>query len=252
LIEWKNLTSNYPMNCDQIFDVLTRGPFPTGNASDAAVERHLAACHECRELAEALQPAVQLFHEALADGEGKSLPGYRGVYSEDRASTISAALQEALAEDKPSALPRLARPLRAISRGVSHARANRLSQRGEQWRLGVALSLGVLVGVLLLGVGWQAAPSGMFAPSASAKAVGREVRFQPSDLGKQTLASLALPGVCLPPTVPTAEPLAAMASAPGVTAYACCLSCHAESSANRPRLSDQAALDRSCHVCHNY
>jgi hypothetical protein len=28
------------MNCDQVFDVLTRGPFPTGEPSDEPVEHH--------------------------------------------------------------------------------------------------------------------------------------------------------------------------------------------------------------------
>ena len=64
------------MNCDHVFEVVTRGPFPTGDSSDAAVERHLHVCHECRNLAEALRPAVSLFHEALHPEGGAALPGY--------------------------------------------------------------------------------------------------------------------------------------------------------------------------------
>jgi len=67
------------MNCDQVFEVLTRGPFPTGADSDDAVEHHLRCCHECRELAEALQPAVELMHEAIAPEHASGLPEYSGV-----------------------------------------------------------------------------------------------------------------------------------------------------------------------------
>ena len=46
------------MNCDQVFDILTRGPFPTGTSCDTPVEAHLNTCAECRRLAEALRPAL--------------------------------------------------------------------------------------------------------------------------------------------------------------------------------------------------
>src|SRR4051794_8354711 len=64
------------MNCDDVFDILTRGPFPSGNASDAAVESHLADCGECQRLAEALRPALELLTEAVPGGEGRHLPMY--------------------------------------------------------------------------------------------------------------------------------------------------------------------------------
>ena len=66
------------LNCDQVFEVLTRGPFPSGAPEDEAVERHLRACHECRQLAEALRPAVALFHEAVSADEALELPEYQG------------------------------------------------------------------------------------------------------------------------------------------------------------------------------
>lgn len=71
------------LDCDDVFDRLTRGPFPTGAADDGAVETHLCVCHECRELAEALRPAVKLMHEAYVDAppHNESLPAYRGAPS---------------------------------------------------------------------------------------------------------------------------------------------------------------------------
>lgn len=66
------------ITCDDVFDVLTRGPFPTGTVVDPSVEDHLASCAACRELAEALRPSVSLFREVLADEERLRLTVYRG------------------------------------------------------------------------------------------------------------------------------------------------------------------------------
>lgn len=87
--------------CDQVFERLTRGPFPGGPfadgsssdpAEDARVERHLACCHDCRRLAEALRPAVELFHEALERTD--DLPRYAGRLREERESLPLVALAE--------------------------------------------------------------------------------------------------------------------------------------------------------------
>ncbi len=66
------------MTCDDVFAILTRGPFPSGAAEDESVERHLARCPECRRLATALRPAVELFQESIDPDETTGLPGYRG------------------------------------------------------------------------------------------------------------------------------------------------------------------------------
>src|SRR5437763_16408722 len=65
------------ISCDEVFDVLTRGPFPTGRPSDGVVEAHLGRCADCQRLAEALRPAVELF-EAVAPEESRTLPSYGG------------------------------------------------------------------------------------------------------------------------------------------------------------------------------
>ena len=69
------IQSHHLPTCDDVFDVLTRGPFPTGEqATDFPVERHLTVCHSCRELAEALRPATELLAEQQSDdGIGSSL-----------------------------------------------------------------------------------------------------------------------------------------------------------------------------------
>ena len=66
------------MDCDQVFMILTRGPFPAGDPWDDEVEDHLEICSDCWRLAEALRPAVEVFQEAVPPAEGRDLPGYWG------------------------------------------------------------------------------------------------------------------------------------------------------------------------------
>jgi hypothetical protein len=66
------------MNCDQVFGILTRGPFPTGQPLDEQVEAHLEVCADCWRLAEALRPALDVFQEAVPAAESRHLPGYWG------------------------------------------------------------------------------------------------------------------------------------------------------------------------------
>src|SRR5262245_55807653 len=66
------------MDCDQVFTILTRGPFPTGEAWDEEVEAHLETCGDCWQLAEALRPALEVFQEAVPPAESRDLPGYWG------------------------------------------------------------------------------------------------------------------------------------------------------------------------------
>lgn len=66
------------MNCDQVFQVLTRGPFPTGMPVDVEVENHLDHCSACWRIAAALRPAHDLFEESIPAHEGRDLPGYWG------------------------------------------------------------------------------------------------------------------------------------------------------------------------------
>jgi hypothetical protein len=66
------------MDCDQVFMILTRGPFPTGEDWDEQVESHLEVCSDCWRLAEALRPALEVFQEAVPPSEGRDLPGYWG------------------------------------------------------------------------------------------------------------------------------------------------------------------------------
>lgn len=66
------------MNCDEVFFVLTRGPFPSGHPDDVRVETHLELCPECWRFAQALRPAMEIVQEAVPAVEGRELPGYWG------------------------------------------------------------------------------------------------------------------------------------------------------------------------------
>jgi phage gp46-like protein len=66
------------MDCNQVFMILTRGPFPTGELWDEDVETHLETCADCWRLAEALRPALEVFQEAVPPAESRELPGYWG------------------------------------------------------------------------------------------------------------------------------------------------------------------------------
>lgn len=64
------------VDCDTVYDRLTRGPFRGEGENDRLVSAHLAVCHDCRTLAEALRPAVDLFHESMQSDERTQLPTY--------------------------------------------------------------------------------------------------------------------------------------------------------------------------------
>jgi len=97
------------MDCDQVFMILTSGPFPTGEAWDEEVETHLEKCGDCWQLAEALRPALEVFQEAVPPAEGRDLPGYWGdarpattiVAQLSRAASTSILTSEATRPTKP-------------------------------------------------------------------------------------------------------------------------------------------------------
>ena len=96
------------MDCDQVFMILTRGPFPTGDASDERVEAHLETCTDCWRLAEALRPAIEVFQEAVPPAESRDLPGYWGD-ARPATSAVAAVskqlVQTTLVADAPASHP---------------------------------------------------------------------------------------------------------------------------------------------------
>src|SRR5215470_15253211 len=97
------------MDCDQVFMILTRGPFPTGAPSDELVEEHLETCGDCWRLAEALRPALEVFQEAIPPSESRELPGYWGD-ARPAATVVSELSQSAARIALSTRVRRMARP----------------------------------------------------------------------------------------------------------------------------------------------
>lgn len=69
------IQSHHLPTCDDVFEVLTRAPFPTGEHEiDMPIERHLTVCHSCRELAEALRPATDLLAHGQSETAAENSP----------------------------------------------------------------------------------------------------------------------------------------------------------------------------------
>jgi hypothetical protein len=232
------------LNCDQVFDVLTRGPFPTGDASDAAVEHHLRACHDCRTLAEALQPAVELLHETIAPAEATGLPEYQGVLARlDR----SVATAEFAGRD-------LARPAPLSRKGVAEARLPTLTPAQVQTarpsslatyaRFTAALVLLVALGSLTWGVLTTA-------QSPSAHRGRTPVRLDRE--GLVTLAALDLRSACFPRELLPQPGSASSAAPPAINqeALRCCTECHNTANPARAVLGSVVTFQRSCSACHS-
>ncbi|QDU96873.1 anti-sigma factor [Lignipirellula cremea] len=208
------------MNCDRVFDILTRGPFPAGEADDAVVERHLFACHECRQLAEALRPAVSLFHESLAADQGSGLPAYLGTLTERPAQDLATSVRLAIAQETA---------VRASQPEPSVVRSQRPARQIAPPLLGAAaLVLLLCVGMSFFGVG-SAGPSG--------DTHAATVRFQPDRQGLAQLAALSLPASCLSPSPVTGQRF-------------CCTECHSTARPQRPQIAAVALMEQSCSACH--
>jgi len=221
------------MNCDQVFEVLTRGPFPTGADSDESVEHHLRCCHDCRELAEALQPAVELLHEALATEEAAGLPEYQGVLASARSSVATAEAWR----PTPLSVRRLA-PTRVVER--------RPSTLASFARFTAALVLLGALGSLFWGV----------ISTVKQTAASRErVPARLDQAGLLTLASLQLPAGCLPreaiASIGSSELPGAPAAAIDQEALRCCTECHNAAHPGRAMLGTISPLQRSCVACHS-
>lgn len=228
------------MNCDQVFDILTRGPFPTGTSCDTPVEAHLRICPECNRLAEALRPALELFQEAVDPEESRDLPGYWCAVATDRAQPTAVRAKEAP--------PQPARNTWSQAPVVKHFSAVAV------WRLAAALVLGVTVGSVLSVRGTMNAFSPL--PPRVAEAIATN---PPDDQAYPFLTvsdrkQLAvLPAACFRHR-PGSAPRYSITT-PQVLAQAdlanldCCTECH---NANSDAVSRSATLTvtQSCQICH--
>ena len=242
------------LTCDQVFDILTRAPFPAGDEHDDGVDRHLAVCHDCRQLAEALRPATDLFREAMAADERHALPVYRGELA-----TIVRPAAHAERRPKSSKAPQRQSTLSSVS--------------GNRTGLSLALvpALAMLLLVLFVLVrrpmpGSTSETGRQTTPDRS-EAVGDR-----AETAMCALATLSLPARCFPrsligpavqhsatsrqdvlagnegpmSTCRQCHELARMASHQRV----CCTNCHAAANRTSPSLTDIRRLAASCPEFH--
>lgn len=228
------------MNCDQVFDVLTRGPFPTGTACDAPVEAHLQVCPECRRLAEALRPALELFQEAIGPEESRDLPGYWCAVSTERTGPLVSYARD-LEQNRAAPRPLVQVPSQS---GFSALSA---------WGLAASLALGVLLGSLA-STRWSYDGFSSFAPD---DAHGVIIRSAPDDqprfsaVEKKLLAGL--PAACY-----RNQPAPALRNVVGrqqvldtadLGNLACCTECH-NSASDSVSSHATVTVSQSCQICH--
>ncbi|MFT5524825.1 MAG: hypothetical protein ACI9G1_000794 [Pirellulaceae bacterium] len=204
------------LDCDQVFDVLTRQSFPSGTGDDNAVEFHLLGCHECRQLAEALRPAVGLLHESLNKDECLGLPSYDSDCDVDLTARIMD--QVALVEVRPSQ--------RWFSSG----------------QLSTALAVVIVATAGVCGMAWQ--------QNSPGSDINSEVGIAASTLTNKPLqlASLNVGEACLLP----APKDALQNSKPpfDATRYQCCTSCHSEKQVDSVP-AESILQNGGCFVCHD-
>jgi hypothetical protein len=214
--------SRLTATCDDVFEVLTSGPFPRRGGSglcatflcedDAAIERHLVACHECRMLAEALRPAVRLIEEATLEDDSQ-LPAYRGSlpFPGDRVAA------------HPVTLP----PRRGAESG---------------WKYLAAAALGfALFALFHFGANDDR--------SRRERPLTVEAKYAPTAEGLRQLTALGLPMACLTQV----EDRAADGSLTSHTdaRFACCTGCHSAANPSRPTVDAIASVMSSCLACHD-
>ena len=238
------------IHCDEVFDILTRGPFPSGSESDPAVEHHLRCCHDCRQLAEALRPAVALFHECLSDDEVRSLPEYHGDVVP-------------LAQPHTRRLPRQIAEVRMPPEIASRDRHPPADRRSLLVQGFVAIMLSAAV--ILLAISFGSSLRGLH-HSPSSGGPGNWETTNASPLSSQEkarlLLALKLPAACWLGTDLHTEGSHGfeqqLALALERHEIACCTRCHAEkpnspNAAVHQTASSQrqfATLQKSCLVCH--
>jgi hypothetical protein len=217
------------ISCDDVFDALTRGPFPSGSRDDEFVDLHLRACHDCRQLAEALRPAVGLFHETISEDCASALPSYRGALSNVLLTEVPMPVV-VLGEQKSAPKPRS-----QVTAGT------------------VALAMTGLLALFLLVTNSLADRSGNRGPddrSISALAVNPGQKVP-----RPALAAFGIPLSCIPARVASIELKKVQAADLQLTPaqrddFVCCTRCHFSGGQSVPSHAAMQKVTLACASCH--
>ncbi|QDU31971.1 hypothetical protein ETAA8_71330 [Anatilimnocola aggregata] len=236
------------IHCDEVFDILTRGPFPSGQDHDAAVEHHLRCCHDCRQLAEALRPAVELFHECLSAEEVDSLPEYHGnatPLTQPTARRLPREIAEVRLTDEMPIL------LNWDNRG-HRPRASRWAMI-LSGSIGLAITAAVVVVMVSLGSSMRELQRPTQAGRGGDDPIAARPAANPQE-GAQRLLALKLPAACWLANDFQATGQVSLeqqlAQALDRHEIACCTRCHSESQPHSPPIQQVATLQKSCLACH--
>jgi hypothetical protein len=224
------------MHCERVYAILTRGPFPSGEVTDVAVEIHLAHCAECRRLAEALRPLERPLHEAVQ--ESSQLPGYRGDHPEWQPHATE---ESALAAWR---LPPRRRRRPRAGLGVG--------------RFVATVLFGVAIGVVLATItaaGSSAERSGVAAASFGPR---HENEWTEARLQAHLIYGLNLPRACNKLDVAQFLPLssderspAPLTTEPPSFVNQCCTQCHVAGGRTQVGPEQRRKLILSCTICHS-
>ncbi|HUY91638.1 MAG TPA: hypothetical protein VMV10_23050 [Pirellulales bacterium] len=232
--------------CDEVFEILTRGPFPTGAPSDGIVESHLKQCAGCRELAEALRPAVELFQEAVTPEESRTLPSYWGEPSSNLAPWLMI---------EKGAGSRVAQRTRRAASPRGRSRLSLPSIPAFSLRPAARLAAALLLGLALAGLLRQLGPAegllGLRTPGDAADQ--GEVHWLLAERGAFWFDRNGLSQHCI---ADASAPIVVASrggdrSAGGAIELACCSSCHVVDRSVR-QLSQRAmsTVANACGACH--
>ncbi len=234
------------MNCDDVFVILTRGPFPSGARTDSGVEAHLQVCPECQRLAAALRPNERGSPDAVEPEESRQLPGYWGN-SLESSGELAISLTDA----------------------VSSPRAQQLRLQRQQVQLGKNLNVWQFAAAVALGIVLAAALRTLVTvhtPTASAADPGLGVLMmapatRQAQRAEALLALCDLNPMCRPQKpIPTVEhsflsgdpPLSlTLDESPTTAEVNCCTQCHRAGGKSQFTSAEMFRLQKTCIACHD-
>lgn len=229
------------MTCDDLFDLLTGQSRPDNAPAREAMKRHLAHCRSCRRLADAFEPAVELFREASA-GEDFTEPSlYEGPWSEED-------VEQHERHDRVERQPLVKRP-------PDVPEWFHVLLGGDLLRLAAAVLIGLTLGALV----WGTTDSPLGATTQGGLAISAPGPVAIS-APRVTLASLRLTAACLSMEhrpadhagVPRVRLASDLLTSANYSALNCCTLCHASLGEAPHSRFATAEVVRSCQACHTF
>jgi hypothetical protein len=228
------------MTCDEVFDLLTLERSAEDHRSRDALLEHVAGCRSCRRLADALEPAVELFRQCAAS-ESNCASTLDGPWS---------------SEEHSSPKVGTAKPGSAWTTPLDPPAVPWLWQLlgPDMMRLAAALLVGLTLGALVWGQTNEH-------PKTASRLGGLAISSPTgASTPRITLAALRLTSECVPTehraesanSGPRLRPAAELLASNNLDALACCTLCHASQRVIASGQSATRDVLRSCQACHTF